>query len=1073
MSQYNLITAGSLNSSTTLGTGNKLLTSQELLSLYNGNTTSSGITIVESDLLYLDFDMGYRVVMDNVKLFIDVPGDRDLALINVDFYYKNNESDVFVLCSKGQDSTMFYQITPTGVFAPRYVRVIIDSLQATIYELKITNDDTQVTFGPTGNETLVFLSHLTGGSTSLGIYNNSAIGTTPVNAYISIDYQGKDSDYYVKLSNASDGNYYGISDGVALKDNDLTSAVIWDRGSFDGVELIPTTENITTVSYPVSYYTTPIIKMDDLFDATFIISNVKLTSASDITYDTTIPEGTIKVRSSNISPIPFSKLFWTYKNTDNKLMVFEGDMLTGNKLPNKLFINTSASIPQKVIFDKFNGHFITIEQVSGTPNNTNIIRKFSYTTGQQLYESSSVFMNNIAANMGVDISGQVWGYSQAVENAVIVYSYDLTTYTIVFNGGETTFLNGLSVDKQLPSCWYTSTSKSKVSHVQYDGLILASISVVKPTHICSIGSGGCIVVSDNQSKVSQYSSYGTLLSEFDYTGFVDIIGISYGFDSASTEYDTSEFWMLLLGGQIVKLSFSGSTVVTAIIPTVTSIEAFPGGCLAFESSNKVYQLNNEGHTSRIWDFSSYTTKGFNAVPVVINYNEFLLMPSTEKLMPTPYDPVWGDDIGWNEVSRSGYKLPMKTYHQIKYRLLPEVISIQIINPEAEDGITGWLNEGASTFEITTVSVWQGSYAFKLNSQGPTVYQLIELSTIIGIDIEKVDLGYYYINLNTMARLSTLYTDNYISVTIEFYDLDMRIIYSYISEKYSTLVWTEINLDALVSVGTRYIKLKLTPYTSSYNFSYYDLVSSHMYIKPVLESVVIPKPVQISDLQPQEYKNIYIKTEFPEDAPFQEYDTILKCWWGNENQNQIVDRTPLQSFLSRNDGVSLSSVKSVIFDFENIWYDHGTMAIRSIEFTDAAGDVIDLVSIGFIAYASSESDLIHSAVHAFDNTLSKVGNEIGTSWAAESNVCTYQRLICVMDTTIPIYGVIINNYHYNGQGGVFGVKNIKIYISSSDEVTESLYYNAPVAYSMLVFDGIIEKHVEADVVDDQVLILDIL
>ena len=93
MTQYNLIKSSFIKSLTVSGTGNRELTVLERRSLYDDNTTSSGISLLGTDLLYLDIDLLNRVSIDELKLYIDVPGDRTAALIKVNFYYKNLESE--------------------------------------------------------------------------------------------------------------------------------------------------------------------------------------------------------------------------------------------------------------------------------------------------------------------------------------------------------------------------------------------------------------------------------------------------------------------------------------------------------------------------------------------------------------------------------------------------------------------------------------------------------------------------------------------------------------------------------------------------------------------------------------------------------------------------------------------------------------------------------------------------------------------------------------------------------------------------------------------------------------------
>ena len=75
MSSYNLIRNSIFTSPTDSGTGNKSLTYNELKSLYDVNTTSSGVSLTSSDVLYLDIDLGDRIKLDSVVIWAYLSND--------------------------------------------------------------------------------------------------------------------------------------------------------------------------------------------------------------------------------------------------------------------------------------------------------------------------------------------------------------------------------------------------------------------------------------------------------------------------------------------------------------------------------------------------------------------------------------------------------------------------------------------------------------------------------------------------------------------------------------------------------------------------------------------------------------------------------------------------------------------------------------------------------------------------------------------------------------------------------------------------------------------------------------
>ena len=47
----------------------------------------------------------------------------------------------------------------------------------------------------------------------------------------------------------------------------------------------------------------------------------------------------------------------------------------------------------------------------------------------------------------------------------------------------------------------------------------------------------------------------------------------------------------------------------------------------------------------------------------------------------------------------------------------------------------------------------------------------------------------------------------------------------------------------------------------------------------LDKIIMPPAIRVQDIQPDSYKNIYIKTNIPEDADVKNYTGNIRCWWG--------------------------------------------------------------------------------------------------------------------------------------------------------------------------------------------------
>jgi hypothetical protein len=159
-------------------------------------------------------------------------------------------------------------------------------------------------------------------------------------------------------------------------------------------------------------------------------------------------------------------------------------------------------------------------------------------------------------------------------------------------------------------------------------------------------------------------------------------------------------------------------------------------------------------------------------------------------------------------------------------------------------------------------------------------------------------------------------------------------------------------------------------------------------------------------------------------------------------------------------------KSIIIDIADHWGDFTAMGLRSVDFYDEVGVKINTISVGFSAYATTQYSSTYQVRYAFDTSKSKTGTQDGTEWRGENYKRTNQRLICVFNSTQYISSIVVNNSHTEGENTDRGIKNVKIY-TSTDAITETVY-NAEISNSTLIFDGVINQHIESDVIDEQIL-----
>lgn len=166
------------------------------------------------------------------------------------------------------------------------------------------------------------------------------------------------------------------------------------------------------------------------------------------------------------------------------------------------------------------------------------------------------------------------------------------------------------------------------------------------------------------------------------------------------------------------------------------------------------------------------------------------------------------------------------------------------------------------------------------------------------------------------------------------------------------------------------------------------------------------------------------------------------------------------------GAGGALVKSVILDCADNYGD-AFLGLRSVEFK-LGGNLIAVTGLNADFYATTFINASGHPENAFITALSKTGGWIDNSWLASSGNNTNQRLIIVFNTLVDFDEIVINNSHDSGLFNIRGVENVKIY-TSTDEITSTVYGQA-IPNSALIYDSIFDKHVAANIADDQILSL---
>jgi len=680
MAKYNLIRNGSLEALTVSGTGNKNLTWSQLETLIDGNTTSSGITLIGSDVLYLESDLSNRIKIDGIRLYAS-----DLTKINaINFYYKNSAGENYTACSKNV-STYYYATIPSPS-APQYIMVTISGVNIELYEFQIFNDDYIVAFGGDGLQYAKYLEDAAVGETStpetVAIYNNS---TDPMSAdaYVCIDYTGNNVDNYLRISSSINGTYYGIEDGAILEDNKDDSIYKWDMGSHSNTTA--SGDNVVLIDPTISggVYTSPIFGLDNKYMASYFITDETTESGTtSISYNENVYNGTIRVRSSNTEPITIDEVYWNYcKTGSNDPIIQKGIVYNGDVIDEWAREPVVGSYPPLgTAVNKRNKNVMMCVKYGAAAH------LFLYDKDGNLLDStgsSATYIFNV--NMEFDKFSDIWGYGNiAVTKYLMHYDNDLTT--ILYNKNDLTdFLYDLAVEMDGDGVWYTDQIDNYIIHRSTDGTLLHQIALNKPRAICGTLDNGCWVIDNTDEKAYRYNSSGALIKTITL--------------NRTATYMTTDmvdgFWYIN-DNYIYHVTSGGTENVSVNLSQPSKIKGGYNGCIVWSDANSwVKYIDNNGNVTRTFTVAGMVESGYPAL-FSFKHADFVAFQDTTNIIPVDYDPVWNGSLEWKEIRKDGYFLPKTKYHQIEITLrnndgvstptlekliVPATIKIQDIQPQ--------------------------------------------------------------------------------------------------------------------------------------------------------------------------------------------------------------------------------------------------------------------------------------------------------------------------------------------------------------------------------------------------------
>jgi len=286
--QYNLTKDSFIE--TNLNVGNVYLHANKLLPIIQ--STSAGYpTLSGSNMLCLDCDLGYRIKIGEIRYYFNSITDSGVVSSGINFYCKNESFESYDLLNTYIDNSYYYSTLSSGVVSTRYIRLLHTvsgtGISGTVNGFEITNNDSIVDFGATGNETSdnfeISLINQNIVIKEVEIYNN---GDAVADAYIILEPQYDESDNVLSIAN----NLNGPWQSTTQSGNMITGVGMWNTGTSNNLYQT----SLWVESYPVTTtgtYTTRIFdtidrnKFTRLNVTTTYTDNYSVAVTSGVLYD--------------------------------------------------------------------------------------------------------------------------------------------------------------------------------------------------------------------------------------------------------------------------------------------------------------------------------------------------------------------------------------------------------------------------------------------------------------------------------------------------------------------------------------------------------------------------------------------------------------------------------------------------------------------------------------------------------------------------------------------------------------------------------------------------------------------
>jgi len=407
-------------------------------------------------------------------------------------------------------------------------------------------------------------------------------------------------------------------------------------------------------------YTTPMFKLDNKYESSsFITRGITSSGTGSISYDENTFNGSIRVRSSDIDPVPmyFSCILYTYASDSHVVLWYPYDgtyIDRTHSLYNRQHVVLSAAVDWQngnYCINWSQGYYDWDEACYVSIYNKEGSAVYSITTGY-----------NYLFNDKMEFEGEhglwVYGnYNTSASRKLRHFDSDLSIiYT--YSESQTDFLYDMTTEYTSRGCWYTNSLDNTLVHMSSVGGKLSTIVLPSPRYVARTLDNGVYVYDSSLIQILRYNSSGVKVSEFD-------VPTTDAYGSAVVNFMYSDFnngFWYRHGDYVRHVTEAGQVDVGPVfVADCNQLRGAPDGCFAYSNDdNLMYWIDMEGNkTSRAMPGGAASVFG----GIYYNYDSFESFKN--HYIPISADPVWGTggSLEWEEVSKDGYFLPKVRYHQ--------------------------------------------------------------------------------------------------------------------------------------------------------------------------------------------------------------------------------------------------------------------------------------------------------------------------------------------------------------------------------------------------------------------------